>query len=303
VSVPVVSIVLPTRNGAATLTPLLDAIASQRVDSSAELVVVDSSSTDGSEALLRQRANVFITIPPAAFNHGLTRNLAIEKSRGDLIVLTVQDALPTSHEWLVALTAPLVRDARVAGSFARQLPRPDASPLAKRNLSRWVAASAAPRTATLAGIDDLNAMDPAARLERCAFDNVCSCIRRSVWQQHPFRDVPIAEDLRWAKEVLLAGHRLAYAPDATVVHSHERSAQYEFDRTQLLHAQLYDLFDLQTIPSVPALVRAIASTIADHARVQPGFHGLELAVAWPLGQYLGARSAAQARRAFRATMG
>src|SRR5436190_2243622 len=82
--------------------------------------------------------------------------------------------LPTSHEWLMAWTAPLVRDDRVAGSFARQLPRPDASPLAKRSLSRWVAASPTPRTATLGGADEWNAMDPAARLERCAFDNVCS---------------------------------------------------------------------------------------------------------------------------------
>jgi rhamnosyltransferase len=284
-----VSIVLPTRNGGATLPPLLDAIARQRVDLPVELVVVDSSSSDGSEPLLRRRADVFASIPAAAFNHGLTRNIAIERSRGDLIVLTVQDALPASDDWLSRLVAPLRRDARVAGAFARQIPRSDASPLARRNLERWVAASAAPRTATLSGVDEFNALTPYARLERCAFDNVCSCIRRSVWQAHPFRAVPIAEDLAWSKEVLLAGHAIEFAPDAVVVHSHDRPAKYEFDRTRLLHAQLRALFGLQTIPSLPALVRAIASSLADHARVQPGTRGFELAVAWPLGQYLGGR--------------
>jgi rhamnosyltransferase len=110
-----------------------------------------------------------------------------------------------------------------------------------------------------------------------------------VWQSHPFREVPIAEDLSWAKEVLLAGHRIAFVPDAVVVHSHERTPQYEFERTRLLHAELRRLFGLRPIASLPALARSIAATAADHARVEPGVRGFQLAVAWPLGQYLGAR--------------
>jgi rhamnosyltransferase len=289
VTISSVSIVIPTCNGGAAVGPLLDAIASQRIDVPVELVVVDSSSTDGSEALLRQRANVFVNIPEASFNHGLTRNLGIERSRGDLIVLTVQDALPNTDDWLAKLIAPLRADERVAGAFARQIPRPDASPLAKRNLERWIAASTTPRTAALSGADEFNALTPAQRLDRCAFDNVCSCVRRSAWHQLPFPEVPIAEDVGWAKAALLAGYRIAFAPDAVVVHSHDRGAQYEFERTRLLHAELYRLFGLETIPSVPALARSIASTIADHARVQPGIRGFQLAVAWPFGQYLGAR--------------
>ena len=285
-----VSVVIPTRNGDATLVPLLDSIARQRIDIPVELVVVDSSSTDGSDALLRQRADIFVSIPETSFNHGLTRNLAIERSRGDVVVLTVQDALPESDEWLSRLIAPLRVDGRLAGSFARQVPRSDASPLAKRNLHRWVAASTTARIAELSGADEFNALTPLQRLERCAFDNVCACIRRSVWQSHPFRMVPIAEDLAWAKDVLLSGDRIAFVPDAVVVHSHDRTPQYEFERTRLLHAELRMLFGLQTIPSLAALARSIASTIADHARVEPGLRGFQLAVAWPLGQYLGARA-------------
>lgn len=284
-----VSVVIPTCNGGATVGALLDAIARQRIDVPVEVVVVDSSSTDGSDALLRQRSDVFVGIPQASFNHGLTRNLAIERSRGDLVVLTVQDALPDSPQWLSRLIAPLGADGRIAGAFARQIPRPDASPLAKRNLDRWVAASTTPRTAALSGIDEFDSLTPLQRLDRCAFDNVCACIRRSVWQSHPFREVPIAEDLSWAKEVLLAGHRIAFVPDAVVVHSHERTPQYEFERTRLLHAELRRLFGLRAIASLPALARSIAATVADHARVEPGLRGFQLAVAWTLGQYVGAR--------------
>jgi hypothetical protein len=116
-----------------------------------------------------------------------------------------------------------------------------------------------------------------------------------VWTEHPFCDVPIAEDLAWSRDVLLAGHRIEYVPDAVVIHSHDRTAKEELERTCILHAQLYELFEVQTIPSVFALARAIASTIADHARVQPGLEGFQLAVAWPLGQYLGARAASKRR--------
>jgi hypothetical protein len=69
------------------------------------------------------------------------------------------------------------------------------------------------------------------RLVRCAFDNVCSCIRRTAWTEHPFRAAPIAEDLQWAHDVLLAGYSLAFVPDAVVLHSHDRSPIYEFKRT------------------------------------------------------------------------
>ena len=284
-----ISIVLPNRNGGATLPALLDAIARQRVDLPVELVAVDSGSTDGSDALLRKRANVFASIPAASFNHGLTRNLGIERSRGDLIVLTVDDALPQSDDWLARLVAPLRADDRIAGTFARQIPRPDASAVARRHLSRWVAASATPRTVTMTA-DEFAAMTPYERLDRCAFDDVCSCIRRTVWSAHPFPKIAIAEDLAWAKAVLLAGYKLAYVPDAVVSHSHDKSIRYEFDRTRMLHAELRRLFGLRTIPSLPDLARATASTIAEHARVQPSLRALALAVAWPLGQYLGART-------------
>src|SRR5205085_11602096 len=102
VSRPVVSIVVPTRNGAGTLPALLDAIALQRVDVPYEVIAVDSSSTDGTPELLRARVNRLITIPAAAFNHGLTRNLGVEQAQGDLVVLMVQDALPHTDSWLQA---------------------------------------------------------------------------------------------------------------------------------------------------------------------------------------------------------
>jgi len=303
-SAPGVSIVLPTRNGAATLPPLLDALAGQRLDLPFEIIAVDSSSTDGTAQLLKNRVDRLISIPASAFDHGLTRNAGIEQARGDLIVLLVQDATPASDRWLAALVAPLRADPTIAGAFARQCPRPEASAISRHYLARWVAAADVGRVVAVQGSDAFAVMSPLDRFLSCAFDNVCSCVRRSIWEEHPFRSCNIGEDLEWARDVLLAGHRLAFVPQSVVMHSHDRSSQYEFVRTYLLHRRLFELFDLQTIPNVRVLAKSIAGSLALHLRCQranPAGTGraVALAFAWPLAQYLGARSAIKGRKPIR----
>jgi rhamnosyltransferase len=293
---PRVSIVIPTFNGLPTLRDVLDAIAAQAVDFGVEVVAVDSGSSDGTVELLRARGHRMVSISPGAFDHGEARNTGVRHSSGDLIVLLVQDAVPVSDRWLRALIAPFGEDRRLAGTFARQRPRPDASPLTRFYLSRYLAASPEARLAAVKTPEEFQALHPTARLERCTFDNVCACIRRTVWEQHPFRATPIGEDVAWARDVLLAGYRLAYVPEAEVVHSHDRSPRYEFLRTRILHFQLFQLFELRTIPNLPLLARAMVWSLLTHWKHDRGLRSLGLAFAWPLGQYLGALAAARGRR-------
>jgi rhamnosyltransferase len=291
--------VIPTRNGAATLPALLDSLRTQRTNGALEIIAVDSGSTDGTIDLLQPQVHSLIRVAPQEFDHGLTRNLAVARARGEFVVLLVQDALPVGHVFLESLAAPLVANARVAGTFARQQARPEASAITRHYLDNWIASRPEARTSALVdGPPQMAAMTPMARLLFCAFDNVASCIRRSVWEQRPFKSTPIAEDLAWSLDVLLAGYSIAFAPDALVIHSHDRNALYEYRRTRVLHEQLFELFGLQTIPAVPALMRAIATSSLSHARLElrsPGqwARALTLAVAWPLGQYVGGRRAAR----------
>jgi len=291
------SVVIPTRNGAATLPELLQVLWKQRTNGSVEIIVVDSGSTDGTIELLQPRVQSLIQIPPHEFDHGLTRNLAIERARGEFVVMLVQDALPVGDTFLESLAAPLARDPRVAGTFARQQPRPDASAITRHQLHNWVASRTDAHTSELPnGRAQMDAMAPMERLIFCAFDNVASCIRRSVWERLPFKSTPIAEDLAWSRDVLLAGHAIAFVPDAVVIHSHDRGAVYEYRRTRVLHEQLYELFGVQTIPEMSGLIRAVASTSVSHARLELASprrwpRALTLALAWPIGQFVGGRRA------------
>jgi rhamnosyltransferase len=303
VSAPLVSVALLTRNGEATLPAVLDALARQRADFAFEILAIDSGSTDGTVRLLERSVQRLLTIPPTEFNHGLTRNLAIEQAAGALVVLLVQDAIPAADDWLDRLTAPLRRDPSVAGAFCRQKARRDASALSRTMLESWVAGGSQSRSVRLTPAE-YHALAPYARLVTCAFDNVCSCIRRAVWSTIPFVETTIAEDLDWAKSVLLAGYQIDFVADAAVEHSHNRSSTYEFARTYLLHRRLFELFELRTIPSLSGLCRAVASSSRQYfkwdreatrhgARSVGMARALALGIAWPLGQYLGGLSAAK----------
>ena len=305
---PEVSVVVPTRNGMATLPSLATALSQQTDTARRELVIVDSGSSDGTIEFARRVADRLLTVRSAEFNHGTTRNLGVAGARGALVVLLVQDAVPADGRWLSNLLEPLRRDARVAGAFARQVPRPDASAVVRRQLAGWVASAGSARTVTL-DRQRFAVQRPEDRLAACAFDNVCSAIRRSVWEQFPFRPTPIAEDLEWGRDALLAGHHIAFAAGATVEHSHARSAAYEFRRTWALHQQLQRLFGLRTIPTVRALAVSLSGTLADHHRLalsdghRIGTAGwrraMGLGLAWPLGQFLGGWTAERGRHAWR----
>jgi rhamnosyltransferase len=302
---PDVSVVLVTRNGRPDLDALLPVLRGQRGAGRIEIIAVDSGSTDGSAELLRDRADRLVTIDPKDFGHGRTRNLAVEESRGAFVALIVQDALPTSPDWLAHLMAPLRTDPSVAGAFARQCPRAGASAVVRANLERYLAGGSAARTIPGESAHTFAARPPLEQLDRCTFDNVCSCIRRRVWEAVPFPDAVIAEDVQWARDALVAGHSIAYAPDAMVVHSHERSAAYERHRTRMIHHRLHELFGVRLVPDRRALARAVLATLADHRRIlaastdrrrpQRVANAAALAVAWPLGQYEGGRDAAAGR--------
>jgi len=297
----VISVLLVTRDGMETLPEVLDGLEGQEVDAEVEVVAVDSGSTDGSAELLARRADRLIQVEPESFNHGLTRNLGLQRCRGELVVLLVQDAVPAGRDLLAELCAPLWGDERLAGTFARQLPRAEAGPLARGYARRWITSSARPRLAQIQDAARLARLSPWDQYRLCCFDNVCSCIRRDVWALHPFEEVTFAEDLLWAKRVLTAGHRLAYVPGARVIHSHDRGAAYELRRTYLAHQQLRALFGLRTVPTPLHLALAVAGTMGSHMRwlarsdrAEAGMGELKravaLSVALPLGQYLGALS-------------
>ena len=226
-----VSVVIPTLNAGPLFQEVLDAIRSQEFPEKIELVIVDSMSDDGTAELAKKYADVFFQVKREEFNHGETRNVAIEKSSGDLVALLVQDATPADSHWLKNL-AQNFSDPQVAGAYSRQIPRPDCHPLIKMRLLGWGAGQQARRVQKF---DPGKKLSIQENIETFSFDNVSSMVRRSAWQENKFKKRRFAEDILWAKEVLQKGFKIVFEPGSMVVHSHNKSLWYEFKRVYLDH--------------------------------------------------------------------
>ena len=99
----------------------------------------------------------------------------------------------------------------------------------------------------------------------------------------------------------MAGWKIVFQPEAVVEHSHDRSILYEYRRTYICHRRLFQLFGIQTIPSLPTAIRHIArGSLQDAGYILKGDSRADLKAAQLLrlpfltfasvwGQYSGAR--------------
>jgi rhamnosyltransferase len=264
VAEPVISVVIPVKNGGADLARCLDAIAAQEVEDDVEVVVVDSGSTDGSAELARARGAHVHEIPAEEFRHGATRNLGASLAHGETLVFTTQDAYAADPHWLERLVAPLAR-ARVAGAYGRQVPHDDANPPERYFLDFVYGPE--PRTQTVDRPETLT-------FRETLFSNVSSAIRRSVWEKNPFpEDLTMSEDQAWSRRMLLAGWSIVYEPRAVVRHSHSYSLGGAFRRFFDSGASA----DRSFVGEAPESARALRGAAAEYARG-------ELAWLWRTGQ-------------------
>ena len=240
---PRISILLPTWNGEADLRRLLPALAQQVCEGGVELVAVDSSSTDGSLALLREAGAEVEVIPQADFGHGKTRNALARRARGELLVFLSQDVLPASETFLEELVRPLGVP-KVAGSYARILPHPGDDPLTARTVLDAPEASSEPRELEPLSPEAVWQLPAAERAERLRFNNVASAVRADVFAEIDFPDVPFGEDFAWAARVLTAGYEVRFAPESVAYHAHRYTPRQAFERYKLdadFHREIHGL--------------------------------------------------------------
>jgi glycosyltransferase involved in cell wall biosynthesis len=195
---PSVTVLLRTRNAGLDFGPLLDVLGRQRV-APAELLVVDSGSTDGTPERARAVGARVVPLDPGRFTHARSTNLGFREAKGEIVAMLSQDALPVGEEWLAALVAPL-EEPRVVAAFGRQVPRPGCFPLEAWELGRCY---------------------PEGGPAGVVYSNVNSAARRASWEEIPFDEsVDIAEDRLWALAQMARRRRIVYVPEASVIHSH-----------------------------------------------------------------------------------
>jgi len=217
-----ISIVIPTRNGEQQLRELLAALKLQTLVPD-EIIVIDSSSTDGTVAVAGEYGAHVKIIEQSSFDHGSTRTTGARMAENDIVVYLTQDVLPRNRSLLEHLVAPLAASPAVGVTYGRQLPSFDASEIAAHlRLFNY------PETSATRSFSDRNSLG----LKTVFASNSCAAYRKSALGDIGYfpGGLIFGEDSWAAGRLLEAGFELAYVAEAEVYHSHNYSWTEDFSR-------------------------------------------------------------------------
>ncbi|KAF6512385.1 O antigen biosynthesis rhamnosyltransferase rfbN [Geobacillus stearothermophilus] len=217
------SIIIPTYNPGILIRNIFETIKpySQRLDS--EIIVIDSSSTDGSLGFLEKENVKVIRIPKSEFNHGGTRNKAAHLAKGDILVYLTQDAIPVDSHSIEKLIKPLLENTKIGMAYGRQLPRADAD-----FFGAFARKFNYPEESQIKTLKDVNKLG----IKTVFVSNSFAAYRKEYLMEvggFPTNTI-LSEDTYVAARMLKKGLAIAYVAEAQVYHSHNYTIIEEFKR-------------------------------------------------------------------------
>jgi rhamnosyltransferase len=274
-----VAAIIPTYNAARYWASLSAGIRAQSFVPE-RVIVIDSSSSDGTADLARRDGFTVVDILPKDFNHGGTRQMGAEMAEdADILIYLTQDAAPYGADAFQKLLSAF-DDAEVGAAYGRQLPRENASPI-----------EAHARHFSYPAISCVRSWESrrVTGFKSIFFSNAFGAYRRSALMSvggfSP--DVIFGEDTLVVARMHRAGWKTAYVADAMARHSHAYSITEEFRRyfdVGVLHARerwLVDQFGSASGEGRRFVVSEMKHLIKKHPHLVPS------AVARTFAKYLG----------------
>lgn len=187
-----------------------------------DVLIVDSSSTDGTAELVKKLGAKLITIPRSEFNHGATRELARKESETDIVVFLTQDVKIVSEDFIEKLIEPLVQEQDIVVSYARQIPFDGADIF-----------ESFPREFNYPDDSQVRSIEDVKKYGIYTFfcSNSCAAYRNSALNEiEGFDTVIHSEDYFAVAKLLSKGYKIAYVAESIVKHSHKYSLIEGFKR-------------------------------------------------------------------------
>lgn len=186
-----------------------------------KILIVDSSSSDGTVELAKQFGVETLVIPKSSFNHGLTRELARKTLQTDIVVMATPDAYAVDRNVLGRLVEPLI-EGKASLAYARQIPHEKAGFF-----------EAFPRSFNYPAVSHIRCLDDIAEFGVYTFffsDSFGAYLNSALDEIGGFSSVLTGEDTLACAKLLRKGHKVAYIAEACVHHSHNYSLVQEFKR-------------------------------------------------------------------------
>jgi rhamnosyltransferase len=177
-----------------------------------EIILVDSGSKDATPAIAARYPVTIVHIQPEDFTFGRSLNLGISQASGEFIVAASAHVYPVYPDWLQKLLAPF-EDPKTGLTYGKQRGSSVSKFSEQQIFARWF-----PET-------------PNPRQPHPFCNNANAAVRRSLWEKHPYDEaLPGLEDLEWARWAIEQGLRIAYVPEAEIIHVHEETPRGIYNR-------------------------------------------------------------------------
>lgn len=248
---PLLSVVIPVRNGEGTLKKCLQSIREQSVEKNMEIIVLDSNSTDKSVSIAKGFGAKVIDIKLSEFNHGLSRNVGANDAAGEFIYFTVQDAYLAENDQLQKMLKHFTDSEIQAVTGMQAIPNdPDKNP------AMWFKRYSTPKIEIrhFSG-NSFSALSKKDKLENSRWDNVNAMYRASALKTLPFREVSFAEDALWAFDALSRGWKIIRDSSLVVFHYHHQSFRYTFNTNYIINYTFWQNFHV--MPSFQPTVKPL----------------------------------------------
>ena len=201
-----VSVVIRTYNEARYLDELLLAVAAQSLGrEQVEVVLVDSGSQDETLSIAKRYGCRIVHIDKAEFTFGRSLNMGCEAASGEYLAFISGHCVPAQPDWLEQLVAPL-QEGVASYCYGRQVGR-DTTKFSEGQVFRKY-------------------FPPKSRVPQEGFfcNNANAAITHDAWHATRFDEqLTGLEDLCLAKQLVAAGHKVAYVAEAGVYHIHDES--------------------------------------------------------------------------------
>lgn len=186
------------------------------------ILVVNSSSSDGTVELARELGAETLVVPRASFNHGATREQARKHLGTEIVVMMTPDAYLVGADALEKLVKPIV-SGKASIAYARQIPHKGADFF-----------EAFPRHFNYPPDGHVRGLEDSASYGTYTFfcSNSCAAYdNRALDTIGGFDRLLLGEDTVAVAKLLRRGHKIAYVAESLVHHSHSYSLFEEFRRS------------------------------------------------------------------------
>jgi len=205
------SIVIRAYNEERYIGRLLEGVRQQTVKD-AEIILVDSGSTDKTVSIADAFGARLVRIPSVEFTFGRSLNFGVQVATSEIVVIASAHVYPVYPDWIESLLRPF-EDEKVALTYGKQRGYEGSKYSEHQIFHQWYPDESKPDQPT----------------SFC--NNANAAIRKSLWEQNPYNETLTGlEDLAWAKWAKEQGYKISYVAEAEIVHIHNETPRGVYNR-------------------------------------------------------------------------